>query len=158
MFLSAEHVMMSFESNEMSSESTGSYWSQTSPASATGEQKNESAKTDAHFVTVERQEELEGVGEENFDSRVQQADREQLAIWTVLDGQDVVRHLEGLRVCESEDSRGRTTLDFRGNLSNFEIPELDVLVGRARDESSAIRTDVEGPQRPGVRGNGLEKR
>jgi hypothetical protein len=51
-----------------------------------------------HLVPVQAQEELEGILEKDFDSRIQQTDCEQLVVRAILDGQDVVGHLERLGV------------------------------------------------------------
>jgi hypothetical protein len=52
----------------------------------------------AYLVTVQAQEELEGILEKDLDGRIQQTDCEQLIIRAILDGQDVVGHLERLGV------------------------------------------------------------
>lgn len=151
MFLSAEQVMMSFESDEMSRERTGSCaeWHQIKPANR---------ERGTHLVAVERKEELERIGVEDLDRRVEQRHGEELAIGTVLDGEDVVRHLERLRVRHRED----LALPPLGTLlllqlPHLEIPELDVLVRASRHESSSIGANVERPNGSGVRGEGLEE-
>jgi hypothetical protein len=49
-------------------------------------------------VTVQAQEELEGILEKDLDGRIQQTDSEQLVIRAIFDGQDVIGHLERLGV------------------------------------------------------------
>jgi hypothetical protein len=51
-----------------------------------------------HLVAVQAQEELEGILEKDFDSRIQQTDSEQLVIRAIFDGQDVVGHFQRLGV------------------------------------------------------------
>lgn len=108
-------------------------------------------------MTVEREEELEGIGVEDLDRRVEEGDGEELAIGRVLDGEDIVGHLERLGVSDGQDPVDGSTLDLGGNLSDLEIPELDVLVGGTGNESSTVGANVERPEGPVVGENGLEK-
>jgi hypothetical protein len=51
-----------------------------------------------HLVPVQAQEELEGILEKDLDGGIQQTDSEQLVIRAILDGQNIVGHLQRLGV------------------------------------------------------------
>ena len=143
---------MSFESEEMSRERTGS-------CANSGQMKLTNVERETHLVAVERKEKLERIGVEDLDRRIEQRDSEELAVGAVLDGEYVVRHLERFRVRHREDltlPSLRTLLLLQ--FPHLKVPELDVLVRASRHESSAIRTDVERPDGFGVRDEGLEER
>lgn len=94
-------------------------------------------------MAVEREEELERIGVEDLDGRVEEGDGEELAIGRVLDGEDIVGHLERLGVRDGQNSVDGSTLDLGSDLSDLEIPELDVLVGGAGNESSTVGANME---------------
>lgn len=114
-------------------------------------------RTWTHLVAVEREEELERVGVEDLDGRVEERHGEEPAVRAVLDGEDVVGHLERLDVREREDPRDGAALDLGRHLAHLEVPELDVLVGRARDEAATVGPDVQRPKRRRMRGERLEE-
>lgn len=96
--------MRSFESDETSIERTGSCEGSEGPRDqfrrATAAEDKPST---THLVSVEGEEELERVLVKDLDCRVEKRDGEQLAVGCVPDREDVVRHLESLRVDERED-------------------------------------------------------
>ena len=116
-------------------------------------------KGETNFVAVEREEEFERVGVEDFDRRIQQRYGQESSVRTVFDSKYVVGHLERFRMRHRQNSRLlllsssslllAISIDVDGSsesgtdLLDFEIPEFDIFVGASGDESSTVGSDVE---------------
>ena len=108
-------------------------------------------------MTVKGEEELERIGVEHFDRRIEQRHGEQLAIGRVLDREDIIRHLERLGVRHRQDAIDDPSLHLGRDFAHFELPKFHVLVRGTGDEPSSVGAHREGPQGTLVRGNCLEE-
>jgi hypothetical protein len=123
-------------------------------------QKEGEVERETDLVAVERKEELERIGVEDLDRRVEQTHRQQRTIRRVLNRQHIIRHLQRLDMREGKHLNGlRRPFNLRlsRDLPDFEVPELDVFVGGTGDEAAAVGADVERPEGTGVGGEGLEE-
>jgi hypothetical protein len=108
-------------------------------------------------MTIKREEEFERVGVKHLNGRIKQRYGEQATIRTVLDRQNVIRHLERLRMRHRQHPRCRSILDLARDLADLKVPKLDVFVGATSHEASSVRSNMQGPDGTSVRGEGFEE-
>jgi hypothetical protein len=94
MFLSAEDVTISFESCDMSMESTGNYDSRGTVMRTLSPPQT----TKIYLVPVEGDKKFQRVLIEHFDSGVKKCDCEKFSVGAVANGQDVVGHFKSAGV------------------------------------------------------------
>ena len=82
----------------MSRERTGSY----AEESQQGHSPNELGGETAHFMTVKREEELQGILEEHLDRRIQERYSQEPSVRTILHCKDIVGHLQRPHVDQRE--------------------------------------------------------
>jgi hypothetical protein len=105
------------------------------------------------LVAVEREEKLERVGVKDLDRVVEQGHGQEARVGRKAHGQHVVGHLQRL---DMHDRKAPAQRGAAGVGHQLKLPELDLVVGRARDKAVLLGVHVHGPDGGRVRLHRLE--